>query len=60
MKQVTLIPREIFQRIVKAGVYMVLDGANLGLAVASLSRTNGLTPYEAVLLQERIKNELGK
>jgi hypothetical protein len=34
---------------------MVIEGANLGLVVASLSQTNGLNPYEAVKLMNAIK-----
>jgi len=53
-----MIAKEIFDRIVKEGVYMVLDGASLPLAVASLSRTNGLDPKQALRLKERITREL--
>ena len=51
----TQIPNEIFNRIVYAGYSMVMEGANLGLVVASLSQTNGLNPYEAVKLMNAIK-----
>lgn len=54
----TLIPNEIFNRIVYAGYKMVMEGANISLAVASLSRTNGLNPYESVKLMNAIKAEL--
>ena len=53
-----MIAKEIFDSIVKASVYMVLDGANVTLAVASLSRTNGLDPKQALRLKERITQEL--
>lgn len=50
--------KEIFNRIVNAGVRMVLDGANLGLVVATLSRTNGLDPKQALRLKNRLISEL--
>ena len=52
------IAKDIFERIVKRGVYMVLDGGNLMLTVACLSRTNGLDPKQALRLKERITQEL--
>ena len=52
------IPKPVFEQIVKAGVYMVLDGANLPLTVAALSRKNGLDPQQAIRLKERITQEL--
>lgn len=52
------IPKPVFEQIVKSGVYHVLDGANLTLTVASLSRTNGLDPKQALRLKESIIKEL--
>lgn len=46
--------REIFNRIITMGVKMVLDGTHVGMAVAVLSRTNGLEPAQAVRLKEAI------
>lgn len=50
--------KEIFERIVKQGVYMALEGAQISLVVAVLSRTNGMDPAQAVRLKERIVKEL--
>ena len=46
--------KEIFNRIITMGVRMVLDGTQVGMAVAVLSRTNGLEPAQAVRLKEAI------
>ena len=46
--------KEIFKRIITMGVRMVLDGTQVGMAVAVLSQTNGLEPGQAVRLKEAI------
>jgi hypothetical protein len=46
--------KEIFNRIITMGVRMVLDGTQVGMAVAVLARTNGLEPAQAVRLKEAI------
>ena len=52
----TMIAKDIWSRLVKMTFTMVMDGANLHLAVAAMARTNGLTPAEAVRLLNDVKN----
>lgn len=50
-----MIAKEIWNRLVYKTFTMVMDGTNINLAVAAMSRTNGLNPAEAVRLLNDVK-----
>lgn len=49
------IGKDIWSRLVFKTYTMVMDGANINLAVASMARTNGLTPTQAIRLMNEVK-----
>lgn len=49
------IGKDIWNRLVYKTYTMVMEGANINLAVASMARTNGLTPAQALRLMNDVK-----
>ena len=53
-----MIAKEIWSRLEKMTFKMVMDGANINLAVAYMSRVNGLNIAESVRLLNNVKKML--